>query len=147
MRPEKDDLNYYKPELADYGETEISLEPSFLELEHQDNLTVLIKHDYYSTDSIHGRLLIGKFLKSLCQGQMKIGKLFFIDTSVRLLDKNNEFYTLVADLTSHSASTYVCTESLEAYDVDLSDELKFNRALASDIAAEIIAADRVITIE
>ena len=89
MRPEKDDLNYYKPELADYGETEISLEPSFLELEHQDDLTVLIKHDYYSTDSIHGRLLIGKFIKSLCQ--MKIGKLFFIDTSVGSLIRAMRF--------------------------------------------------------
>ncbi|MCR4688631.1 MAG: DsrE family protein [Saccharofermentans sp.] len=147
MKPEKDDIGYFKPEVAEFEDTELDLEPSFLDINRSENLIVLFKHDYYSTDTIHGRYLISKFIKSLINNPSKIDKLFFIDTSIRLLSEDSELADQIKELVSHAGSTYVCTESLQAYEITINDGLSFNQALASDIAAELIAADRVFTIE
>ena len=40
----------------------IEVEPEKLEIFQNSGLTVLIKHDYYSSDSAHGRELLGAFL-------------------------------------------------------------------------------------
>ncbi len=147
MKQEKDDLNYYKPQLAELEDTELDLEPVFLDQNQNNGITVLFKHDYYSTDSIHGRFLIGKFIKSLIANAARIDKLFFIDTSVRLLDSSNELSSSVKELTDLVKASYVCTESLNSHEVSVLNGLKYNQALASDIAAELFAADKVFIIE
>ncbi len=53
---------------------------------------VLIKHDYYSSDSDHGRELLRSFLINLCDSSFKSIIVYLVDEGTQLLDESNPLY-------------------------------------------------------
>ena len=90
-------------------------EPSAIELGNEGKITVLIKHDYYSSDSAHGRSLLHACLASLLRNNHAIRTLILVDSGVKLLDKSNEESELIEKLAEISSESYYCTASAEEY--------------------------------
>ena len=65
---------------------ELTPAPEMTMLEEGGTVTVLIKHDYYSSDSDHGRILLGSFLDSLAERGSDLAKVILIDSAVNLLN-------------------------------------------------------------
>jgi len=126
----------------------IEVEPEQFEISHGNALTVLIKHDYYSVDSIHGRELLGAFISALQARKADIARIFVIDSGVKLLDSNNSLYNEFKELFSEVPVITACTESLENYGISLSELPSNCETLDSrEIAAAILNAQGLITLE
>ena len=85
----KNSLDYSKAQLEQYSED------SFLEVmpertdENNTSIFVLIKHDYFSSDSDHGRKLLAVYLNRLCTSSFNSITVYLTDKGVLLLDKDN----------------------------------------------------------
>ena len=99
----------------------IEVEPEKIEIAHGNALTVLIKHDYYSSDSAHGRELLGAFISALQTRKADIARVFVADSGVRLLAEDNALYNEFKRLYSDIPVVTVCLESLEEYGLALAD--------------------------
>ena len=126
----------------------IEVEPEKLEIFRNSGLAVLIKHDYYSTDSAHGRELLRAFLKALSSKKDIIDRIFIVDSGVKLLaDSNslyNEFITLIKEIPVVTA----CAESIEEYGSDDAGLPANCEVLGiSDIAKALIDTQGLITLE
>ena len=99
----------------------IEVEPEEIEISHGNAITVLIKHDYYSSDSAHGRELLGAFISALQARKADIARIFIADSGVRLMAENNSLYNEFKELYSEVPVVTVCLESLEAYGMAMTD--------------------------
>ncbi len=74
--------------------------------------TLLIKHDYYSSDTEHGRYLLDSFLKSLNNSKFTFESVILIDSGVRLADSD-----IIRTMAQNGSvnTFYICSESLENY--------------------------------
>ena len=114
--------------------------------EDDSQITVLIKHDYYSSDNEHGRTLLDSFLKTFKTEQFSLGSVILIDSGVKLAGSG-----LLSDvIESCSANTvYICTESLEYYGIVPS--VRHTAMSSSDIFSMICwmqaEGERIIVIE
>ena len=125
---------------------EITPAPEMTMVEESGNITLLIKHDYYSSDSDHGRLLLGKFLDSLTECGNNLAKIILIDSAVRLLN-DVSFVQKIEKLFTLSKYSYVCEESLTYFGIEYVSHGNIIVCTASDISMEIVEAGRLITIE
>lgn len=125
---------------------ELTPAPEMTILDENGTVTVLIKHDYYSSDSDHGRILLGSFLNSLAERGNDISKVILIDSAVRLLD-DVSFAQKIEKLFSLSKYSYVCEESLTYFGIEYVSHGNIIVCPASDISMEIIDAGHLITIE
>lgn len=125
---------------------ELTPAPEMTMLEESGTLTVLIKHDYYSSDSDHGRILLGSFLDSLAERGSDLAKVILIDSAVRLLD-DVSFAQRIEKLFSLSKYSYVCEESLKYFGIEYVSHGNIIVCPASDIAMEISDAVNLITLE
>ena len=57
--------------------------------------TVLIKHDYYSSDTVHGRELLSSFLSSLRKASYGSLIIYLVDSGTLLLDKSNPLFSAI----------------------------------------------------
>ena len=121
-------------------------EKSNLELTPAPDMTVLIKHDYYSSDNDHGRLLLGSFLDTLTESGDPVNKLILLDTAVRLLEDSILFAKLLK-LIEHSKFTYICDDSLAYFDIEYSSHDNVIVCSASDLSLELLQTDRLIVLE
>ena len=62
--------------------TDVALDVS----ESANSLTVLIKHDYYSSDNDNGRALLDSFLDGLTLSADRIHMIIMTDSAVRLIE-------------------------------------------------------------
>ena len=99
----------------------IEVEPETLDISSDSSLTVLIKHDYYSEDSAHGRDLIRAFITALSYRKADIARILVTGSGVKLLTGNNTLYKEFKELLSDVAVLTVCHESLDVYGVSISD--------------------------
>lgn len=125
---------------------ELTPAPEMTLLDENGTLIVLIKHDYYSSDSDHGRILLGSFLDSLAESGSTISKLFLIDSGVRLLN-DISFAQKIEKLFSLSKYSYISEESLAFYGIEYVSHANIIVCPVSDITMEIIDAGQIITIE
>ena len=125
---------------------ELTPAPEMTMLEESGTLTVLIKHDYYSSDSDHGRILLGSFFDSLAERGSDIAKIILIDSAVRLLD-DVSFAQRIEKLFSLSKYSYVCEESLTYFGIEYVSHGNIIVCPVSDIAMEISDAVNLITLE
>lgn len=84
-------------------------------------LVVLFKHDYYSTNSPHGKELLSNILYSLNSDSISIAKVMFIDNGVSLLDVDSIYNSDISSLLEKTQTAFVCSESLEEYRTELID--------------------------
>ena len=125
---------------------ELSTAPEMTMIDESGYITVLVKHDYYSSDTEQGHILLASVLDSLIDSGNKISKVILIDTAVRLLN-DVSFAQKIERLFKLSRSSYVCEESLTYYDIDYISHGNIIICPAADIAIEIIEASHIITIE
>ena len=84
-------------------------------------LVVLFKHDYYSTNSPHGKELLSNILYSLNSDSISIAKILFVDSAVSLLDVDSIYNSDISSLLEKTQTAFVCSESLEEYRIELNN--------------------------
>jgi len=115
----------------------------------EDNLTkyVLIKHDYYSTDSDHGREILSGFLTTLADSSYSSIVIYLIDSGVKLLDKDNPLYSKMKHLIEMSKTVIATDESIELYNVSFSMTQKIGRESILSITEDIAYLDNLLILE
>lgn len=125
---------------------ELTPAPEMAVLDDSGSLSVLIKHDYYSSDNDHGRFLLSSFFDTLADCGDSISKIFIIDSAVRLLDDVSISGKLVK-LFALSNYSYICDDSLAYFDVEYSSHDNVIVCSFSDISIELLQAGNLITLE
>ena len=92
-----------------------------------NGLNILIKHNFYSSDSNHGKELLSNILY-LLSSQDAISTIMVVDSGVKLFtdpDFKDDLYTIV----DKSEIIYVCSESVEEFQIEIPDN---NKVIISD---------------
>ena len=130
------------------GSPVLELETIGYEYDDLGTVTVVIKHDYYSSDNNHGRILLNSFLNALKDNHGKKYRLIIMDTGVRLLAKSSSGHGLLEVLIRSASECLVCSDSCFACGIDIDDSLSGLLTVSADeIALEIINAANVLYIE
>ena len=108
---------------------------------------VLIKHDYYSTDSDHGREILSNFLTGLINSSYDSIVIYLIDKGVKLLDRTDPLNGKMNRLIEKSESVIAAEDSICQYNVDLSNESKVVQESLSSITADLIFLDNILILE
>lgn len=108
---------------------------------------VLIKHDYYSTDSDHGREILSNFLTGLINSSYSSIVIYLIDKGVKLLDRTDPLNGKMNRLIEKSESVIAAEDSICQYNVDLSNESKVVQESLSSITADLIFLDNILILE
>ena len=123
----------------------------FAEIEVTDtnnHSSLLIKHNYYSSDSKHGQYLLDQYMNSLINGDLYIEAIYLIDSAVKLLDSNLHSRDLLIELSeSNNCTIYAASESIDEYGISFSDSCLCELFEATNIFAEIQLANNLIVIE
>ena len=126
----------------------IEVEPEAIEITHGRSFSVLIKHDYYSSESSHGRDLLNAFLCALQSRKADIAGIFVVDSGVRMLSDSNSLHNDLKDLCGDVAVVTVCLDSLEEYGLELSDlPSNFETMDAISFAGAVINIPNLIILE
>ena len=125
---------------------ELTPAPDMTILDESSSLSVLIKHDYYSSDNDHGRMLLDTFLDTLIESGDQISKVILIDSAVRLL-VDDSFSAKLIRLFTLSQYSYVCDDSLAYFDIEYASHDNIIVCSASDISMELMQTERLITLE
>lgn len=129
-------------------DTALDLFPEFIDDEANSKLVLVIKHDYYSADTNHGRDLLRSFFENISQDLSHISKIILVDSAVKLLDSNNALYNDFVALLRDSLSLFVCEESIEEYSLDLSDsQHKLVVTSSVGITSEILISNNKLILE
>ena len=115
----------------------------------EDNSTkyVLIKHDYYSTDSEHGREILSGFLTSLINSSYNSIVIYLIDKGVKLLDESDPLNNKMNRLIEKSESVIAAEDSIILYNVNLSNESKIVQESLTSITSDIVYLDHLLILE
>lgn len=115
----------------------------------EDNSTkyVLIKHDYYSTDSEHGREILSGFLTSLINSSYNSIVIYLIDKGVKLLDESDPLNSKMNRLIEKSDSVIAAEDSIILYNVNLSNESKIVQESLTSITSDIVYLDHLLILE
>ena len=116
---------------------------------NEDNATkyVLIKHDYYSTDSEHGREILSGFLTNLAASSYSSIVIYLIDSGVRLLDKENSLYGKMKYLIERSKTVIATDESIELYNICIPMTLKIGIESIISVTEDIAYLDNLLILE
>lgn len=109
--------------------------------------TVLIKHDYYSSDSDHGRELLSLFLSSLRKSSFSNLIVYLVDSGTLLLDKSNPLYEQMKLLSEKTEMIIAASESMAFYGVNESDNSKVVVQTMEIIAEDIICLSDLMIFE
>lgn len=109
--------------------------------------TVLIKHDYYSSDSDHGRDLLRALLRALYKSQINKLVIYLIDSGTLLLDKENALYKTFQPLIAKSEMVIVADESLLFYGIDADIDSNILTQPLDSIAYDIINLPDILILE
>ncbi len=108
---------------------------------------VLIKHDYYSADSDHGRELLAGFLTNLADSSYNSIVIYLIDTGVKLLDEENQLYNKMLRLIEKSETVILTEESIELYNVNFSKTQKISIESIMSVTEDISYLNNLLTLE
>ena len=104
--------------------------------ESANGLSILIKHDYYSSDNENGKAMLDSFLEGLKLASDRIFLLIIVDSAVKLLESSDKLITLI----DSSNTTLICSDSAEYYQVTFPsfDESKVHIIPMTEITEQII---------
>ena len=108
---------------------------------------VLIKHDYYSTDSAHGRELLAGFITNLADSSYNSVVVYLIDKGVKLLDEENPLFDKMLRLIEKSETLIVTEESIDLYNVSFSKTQKISVESIMSVTEDITYLDNLLTLE
>ena len=109
--------------------------------------TVLIKHDYYSSDSDHGRDLLRALLRALYKSQINKLVIYLIDSGTLLLDKENALFKTFQPLIAKSEMVIVADESILFYGIDADIDSNILTQPLDSIAYDIINLPDILILE
>ena len=107
---------------------------------------VLIKHDYYSTDSDHGRELLAGFITNLADSSFDSIVVYLIDKGVKLLDEENPLFDKMLRLIEKSEAVIATEESIEVYNVVFSKTQKISVESFMLVTEDITYLDNLLTL-
>jgi len=108
---------------------------------------ILIKHDYYSTDSDHGRELLAGFITNLADSSFDSIVVYLIDKGVKLLDEENPLFYKMLRLIEKSEAVIATEESIEVYNVVFSKTQKISVESLMSVTEDITYLDNLLTLE
>ena len=108
---------------------------------------VLIKHDFYSSDSDHGRELLAGFLASLSESSFSSVIVYLTDKGTRLLDRSNPLHESMLRLIEKSEMIIAASESISYYKVSYSGNSKIVEQSARSIAEDITYLPNLLVLE
>lgn len=115
----------------------------------EDNATkyVLIKHDFYSTDSDFGRQLLKTFLNSLCRSSYNSIVVYLIDKGTKLLDKTNPLYENLLNLSIKAELVIADRDSIDEYGVDIGTDSEIPYQTSDTISEDVICLSGLLVLE
>lgn len=132
--------------ILDKEETELDLYPDLLLDGSDGSLTIVINHDYYSSNTAHGKFLLKSFLEVLKDEFSKISKIFILDSGVSLLSKDNDLNDVFSDLANMDFDIVVCKESISEFGIDASLYPSIRESSIHEIALELLSAPYLISL-
>lgn len=108
---------------------------------------ILIKHDYYSTDSDHGRELLAGFITNLADSSFDSIVVYLIDKGVKLLDEENPLFDKMLRLIEKSEAVIATEDSIEVYNVVFSKTQKISVESLMSVTEDITYLDNLLILE
>ena len=143
----KNSLEYSEPVVEQYSDNVVM---EVMQQKIEDDVSskyVLIKHDYYSSDSDHGRELLKSFLDVLTHSDFKNLIIYLTDKGTRLLDANNALYDAFSPLIAKSEMVIADDESITFYEVSCTTNSKLSIQSFNSIAEDIVFLQNILIIE
>ena len=144
---QKNSLEYSEPVIEQYSDNVVM---EVMQQKIEDDVSskyVLIKHDYFSTDSEHGRELLKSFLDVLTHSDFKNLIIYLTDKGTRLLDANNPLYDTFCPLILKSEMVIADDESITFYGVSCSTDSKISIQSFNSIAEDIVFIPNILILE
>ena len=144
---QKDSLEYSEPVIEQYSDN-VVLE--VLQQKTDDDTSckyVLIKHDYYSSDSDHGREMLDSIIKILDKSGTRNLIIYLVDKGTLLLDNKNPLFNSFISLLLKSKMVIADDESLTNYAISCSSNPKISIQPFSLIAEDILFLQNILILE
>lgn len=144
---QKNNLEYSEPVIEQYSDN-VVLEVMPQETDDDTSSKyVLIKHDFYSSDSDHGRDMLKTIINVLIQSNFKNIIIYLVDKGTLLLDNNNSLFEYFQALISKSEMIIADDESLTKYHVSCDLDSKISIQSFSSIAEDILFISDILILE
>ena len=108
---------------------------------------VLIKHDYYSTDSDFGRHLLKTYLSGLSSSYYNSIVIYLVDKGTRLLDKTNPLYDSLLSLSRKTEVIIADQDSIDEYGVNAGFDSEISYQASGSIAEDVIYLNDLLVLE
>lgn len=144
---QKNSLEYSEPVIEQYSDN-VVLE--VMQQKTDDDTSskyVLIKHDFYSSDSDHGRDMLKTIFNVLANSEFKNLIIYLVDKGTLLLDNSNPLSGSFQTLISKSEMIIVDDESLTKYQVSCDLDSKITIQSFSSIAEDILFLSDILILE
>ena len=144
---QKNSLEYSKPQLEQFEDNTI-LEVLPQKTDEADSSKyILIKHDYYSSDSDHGRKMLKDFLSVLSEASYENIIIYLADKGTMLLDEACPLYEGMLALINRSELIIADKDSIDLYKVNVKDNPKITIRSMLSISEELIYLPGILVLE
>lgn len=146
-RKERNSLEYTKAQLEEFSDnTILEVLPQKTD-EGSSSKCVLIKHDYYSSDSEHGRNLLASFLASITDSSYHSVIVYLVDKGVLLLDRSNALYEQMQLLIKKAEMVIVDEDSAFIYNVNDYTNTQISVQSFKSISEDILYSSDLLILE
>ena len=143
----KNSLEYSEPVIEQYSDNVVLEVMQQKTDEDTSSKYVLIKHDFYSSDSEHGRDMLKTIFNVLANSEFKNLIIYLVDKGTLLLDNSNPLSGSFQTLISKSEMIIVDDESLTKYQVSCDLDSKITIQSFSSIAEDILFLSDILILE
>ena len=143
----KDSLEFSEPVIEQYSDNVVLEVMQQKTDEDTSSKYVLIKHDFYSSDSDHGRDMLKTIFNVLAHSDFKNLIIYLVDKGTMLLDNSNPLSESFQTLISKSEMIIVDDESLTKYLVSCDLDSKITIQSFSSIAEDILSLSGILILE
>lgn len=143
----KNSLEYSEPVIEQYSDNVVLEVMQQKTDEDTSSKYVLIKHDFYSSDSEHGRDMLKTIFNVLANSEYKNLIIYLVDKGTLLLDYSNPLSGSFQTLISKSEMIIVDDESLTKYQVSCDLDSKITIQSFSSIAEDILFLSDILILE
>jgi len=143
----KNSLEYSEPVIEQYSDNVVLEVMQQKTDEDTSSKYVLIKHDFYSSDSDHGRDMLKTIFNVLSKSEFKNLIIYLVDKGTLLLDNSNPLSESFQTLISKSEMIIVDDESLTKYQVSCDLDSKITIQSFSSIAEDILFLSDILILE
>ena len=144
---QKSDLDIQEAELGQFSENSLLEVMQEKTGDGQNSKYVLIKHDYYSSDSDHGRDILSGFISALADSSFSSIVIYLIDSGTLLLDRNNPLFSDMSQLLKKSEMVIAVSESIEEYGISIESDPKIVIQSARSVAEDLIYIPDLLILE